>query len=287
MKRLSIAEGRRLAAVLALAAACIFLMGGSVRADPKEPPVRPGQEGLFTLPGPLPDNLPTDPAFRYDVHLDQEKFYVFVPSNYRGREPFGLIAFVNAADRMSLPPDWKGMLKARKMLFIAPQDVGNGQPVSRRLLLGIIALRKMTESYQIDPKRIYISGFSGGAKVACALAYTQPDLIRGALPICAAFLPSDVVVDGEPLLKKVKSQVGFAIITGPKDFNHQGLGVIHDRLAAEKYRVKLFDAPGMGHQLARATTLTAALNWLEGRDMKPAAKPNKPDQAKKTSAAAP
>ena len=132
---------------------------------PPDPPARANQEGLFALPGELPKDLPTGSLFKYVVKLEQEKFYLFVPPGYRGREPYGLMAFIN--------------------------------------------------------------------------------------------------------LEKAKSQVGIALITGPKDPNHGSIwSGYNDRLVPGKYRAKVFDVPGMGHQIARGQTLNTALGWIEAGNKK-------------------
>lgn len=283
MTRVSFVSGCRLLVIVAFLASAGFF-GGNATVDAQEPLARAGEEGLFALPGELPDKQSTDPSFRYEIKLDQEKFYLFVPPNYRGNERFGLLVFIHAGDQMNVPADWKKTLTNRKLLFIAPQNVGNRQPVARRVSASLVAIHKMMELYDVDPERIYVAGHSGGAKVAGALASTEVDLVRGALLNCAVILPSDAVTD-EAALKKVKSQVRFAMITGPKDFNHEAIVSIHDQLAEENYRVKLFDVPGMGHQLARAPAFAAAIAWLDEGD-KPADedKRAKPAASKKTPA---
>jgi predicted esterase len=272
-------DGRRFVAIFVVAATVgTLFIGHSGFAATPDLPVPPGREGLVALPGDLPSEQPTNPDFREDVKLDQERFYLFVPPNYRGNERFGLVAFVNAGDQMNLPAEWRRTLADRKLLYIAPQGVGNRHPVSRRVSIALVAIRKMIELYDVDPARIFVAGHSGGAKVACALATTEPDLVRGVVANCAVVPPSDVI-DDEDSLKKVKSQVGFAIVTGPKDFNHESIVAIHDQLTADGYRVKLFDVAGMAHQLPRAGTLAAALDWLDGRE-KPAEKKPTPKKAK-------
>jgi predicted esterase len=255
-----------------VAAAGLLSPGRTVAADgvepPPAPPARANQEGLFALPGELPKDLPTGSLFKYDVKLEQEKFYLFVPPGYRGREPYGLMAFINADDYMEVPRDWKGVLGRHKLLYVAPQNVGNHQEVSRRALLAVVAIRKMMELYKVDPKRVYLAGFSGGAKVVCLVALVQPELVRGALPICGFIFPSLKEKD-RLVLEKAKSQVGIALITGPKDPNHGSIwSGYNDRLVPGKYRAKVFDVPGMGHQIARGQTLNAALGWIEAGNKK-------------------
>lgn len=277
-------DGRRFLGVFVVAAAVGILFIGflAVAATP-DPPLPPGREGLVALPGDLPAEQPTNPDFREDVKLEQETFYLFVPPNYRGSERFGLVAFVNAGDQMNLPADWRRTLADRKLLYIAPQGVGNEQPVSRRISVTLVAIRKMIELYDVDSARIFVAGHSGGAKVACLLAAGEPDLVRGVVANCAVLPPAEMI-DDEDTIKKVKSQVGFALVTGPKDFNHESIVAIHEQLSADGYRVKLFDVAGMAHQLPRGATLGAALDWLDGRET-PAPKKQTPKKTKEPASA--
>jgi predicted esterase len=267
------AKNARCKCCLITAAWLLSLANVAPAADTSPLPMQPGTEGVVTLPGELPNNLPREPLFDHELKLDQEKFYLFVPSNYRNKQSFGLIAFIHAGNEMSVPNDWKKVLTRHRLLYIAPQDIGNEHPVPRRALATLVAIRKMIELYQVDPQRVYITGHSGGAKVAGRVAFAQPDLIRGALPMCGFLIPEAGQYD-KAHLEKVKSQVGFALITGSKDFNHKAiLAYYNDTLTPEKYRAKLFDVPGMKHQVARGDTLSSALKWLESQkpEKKPAA----------------
>jgi predicted esterase len=263
----------------------LFLTSGR-GAMAEDPPALAGQEGLFTLPGELRGELPPGRMFDYALNLNQEKFYLYVPPNYRGRERFGLIAFLHSGDAMNVPKDWKNVLTRYKLLYVAPQKVGNEQPIPRRALVVVAAIRKMMELYKVDPQRVYITGVSGGAKVASMVAFLQPDIIRGTLPMCGFVFPQDEDMNQE-LFEKAKSQVRFALITGSKDFNRQFIVHFYNMLESDKYQAKLFDVPGMGHQIARGQTLNAALKWIEDRgatsNANPHAKSQKSSLAKKTS----
>lgn len=231
------------------------------------PPARSGQQGLFSLPGRMPKIPNPVSLFDYDVKLDQEKFYLCIPPNYRGREPFGLLAMVNAGDQMDLPPDWEPLLAKYKLIYLAPQGVGNAHATSRRGGLTVAAIYKMMELYEIDPQRVYVTGLSGGSKVACNIGFYHPDLVHGVVLMCGVMFPAPFTLNtfecDASLIEKTKASVGFALVTGSKDFNRPGiLKTFNEGYTPGGYRVKLFDTPGMGHELARTKTLEAALKWL-------------------------
>ncbi len=250
--------------------ATLLLFSSDKETAAEDPPALAGQEGLFALPGELPDDLPEGPMFDYELKWSRERFYLYVPPNYRGRERFGLIAFLHAGDEMNVPNDWKKVLTRHKLLYVAPQKVGNEQPTPRRALVTVAAIHKMMELYKVDPQRVYITGLSGGAMTASLVAFAQPDLIHGALPMCGFLFPPDENTNKESL-EKVKAQVRFALITGSKDFNEQFITHFYNQLESEKYQAKLFDVPGMGHKIAPGQTINDALKWIDDRNGKPKA----------------
>jgi hypothetical protein len=156
-------------------------------------PASPGKEGIVKLTGnvpEIPDKVPQ--VADYNVKLEDEKFYLCVPPNYRDTEPFGLLVFVHAGEEMSMPPDWKPMLAKRKLLYVAPQKVGNDHLNNRRIGMAIVAICKMMEMYKVDPKRVYVTGLSGGARIACLTAFAHPNLVSAVLPMCGAEFPAAV-----------------------------------------------------------------------------------------------
>ena len=59
-------------------------------------------------------------------------------------------------------------------------------------------------------------------------------------------------------------RVRFTLITGPRDFRHGNiLDIYNGGFAKFGLQAKLFDIPGMGHETADATTLDAALDFID------------------------
>src|SRR5207247_7667536 len=65
------------------------------------------------------------------------------------------------------------------IIYISADNTGNGRDMIPRIGLPLDAVHNMTQRYHIDPDRIYISGFSGGA-MACAVLYrAYPEVFSG------------------------------------------------------------------------------------------------------------
>ena len=48
----------------------------------------------------------------------------------------------------------------------------------------VVFVRNMTEKYKIDPKRVYVTGYSMGGRAAWKLACAIPDVFAAVVPIC-------------------------------------------------------------------------------------------------------
>jgi len=223
-----------------------------------------------------------DPNIAYDLDPSRERFFVHVPAAYSGKSRYGLVVFIHAGDRIDwLPDGWSGVLDARNFIFIAPENAGNEQYRERRLGLGVLSALEMMKHYQIDANRVYISGFSGGARMAGLLGFFQSDIFRGTIQNCGAdfyqhvpqvYATSQLDTAGQPYgffsatADEVRGaeRVRFVLITGSEDFRRGNiLDVFNGGFVKTGFQAKLFDVPGMSHEAADARTLNAALDFLE------------------------
>jgi|SRR5579859_5877373 len=224
-----------------------------------------------------------DPHVSYGLDPNVERFFLHVPEDYTGETAYGLIVFADAdSDTRQLPDGWQTVLDQRKFLYyIAVQGAGNDQSSNRRLGLAVLAALEMMKHYRIDPSRVYAAGFSGGARMAGLLGFYQADLFHGTIQNCGAdfYKPvptqaatSTVDTAGNPygLLDATDDEIAgargvrFALITGSRDFRHGNiLDIFNGGFAAEGFKAKLFDVPGMPHDTADAQTLSAAIDFIE------------------------
>jgi hypothetical protein len=107
----------------------------------------------------------------------------------------------------------------------------------------------------IDPKRIYVAGLSGGARVACQVAMSG--------------MPQGVIACSAGFMGEIPGKVPFAFFgtAGITDFNHRELrrtdGELEQRRAV--HRVVIFDG---GHEWLPASLASEALAWFELQAMR-------------------
>jgi hypothetical protein len=225
---------------------------------------------------------------RLDSHIDysldpaREKFFVHLPADFDSHATYGLLVYMHPGSTLAaMPAGWGAILDQRRLLFVAPLQAGNDQEPERRLGLAVLAGEEMLNHYRIDRKRVYVAGWSGGARVAGMLAFYQGDLFHGTIQSCGsnfyAPVPSvrgdrregngaftyglmDANADEVALAKEAR----FTLITGPGDFRHGDmLDIFAGGFEKFGFQAKLFDVPGMGHENAPAMTFQSALDYID------------------------
>jgi dienelactone hydrolase len=111
--------------------------------------------------------------------------------------------------------------------------------------------------FAVDPRRIYTTGLSGGARVASSLAIGCKTCVAGVIA-CAAGLPQDT--------KALPETTEWFLATGTTDFNYPEMLKLHENLDGHKLvnRLEVFDGP---HSWMPASMAEDALAWLQLRAM--------------------
>jgi Esterase PHB depolymerase len=257
----------------------------STKPEPAQPQQHePERKGEFVTAFAGPPLFPQqrNPNISYGLNPALERYFVHVSQEYSDATAYGLIVFTDASETFNqLPDGWREVLDSRRYLFIAAQSAGNNQYVNRRLGLAVMGALEMMKHYRIDPNRVYAAGFSGGARMSGLLGFYQSDIFRGTIqncgvdfykpvPMVAATSPLDTagqpygVLAATPGEIAAARRVRFALITGTNDFRRGNiLDIFNGGFAREGFQARLFDVPGMAHDIAGAETLSAVLDFLE------------------------
>jgi len=202
-------------------------------------------------------------AFAPTMRIDRKVvFHVRVPP---GDAAHGVLVFIHPAFYAEPMAGWPEVLDRRNLIYIAAEGFGNDKPGNQRALVALLALKHLSRTLQLDARRRYVGGMSGGGKMASQVLSMFPDFFDGALCIVGA----DPIA---PRAERAALLAGKRVVfmTGNKDFNHYDVVAVHKRLAesglAESH---LMDLDGFGHQYPDATQLDAALELLDPRQDDP------------------
>ncbi len=211
--------------------------------------------------------LPGHAMRQQSVDLSQEQFVVHVPAQAPAHG-YALLVFVPPWDDARVPAGWIPALDRDGTIFVSPAHAGNDADVlDRREPLALLAAHNISQRYRIDPRRIYVAGFSGGARVALRLALGYPDLFRGALliagsdPIGTAQLP----LPPASLFRQFRQATRLVYLTGQRDDLHQAMDS-RSRDSMQQWcvaGVTRIDAPRSEHELPSPSAWSRALAALD------------------------
>jgi pimeloyl-ACP methyl ester carboxylesterase len=203
------------------------------------------------------------------VDLAQERFALYVPT----QPPpggYALLVFVPPWNEAKVPPPWIPVLERRGVILVTAARAGNDANVlDRRDPLALLAAANAMSRYRVDPRRVYVGGFSGGSRVALRVALGYPDLFHGVLLDAG----SDSIGDQVPLppsdlLQRFQAATRIVYLTGGRDAARQEA----DRESRQSMKtwcitdVDVRAMPGTGHELADAASLERALDSLDRHD---------------------
>lgn len=129
----------------------------------------------------------------------REQVDLYVPANMP-EAGYGLVVFVPPGDEFALPRDWRPTLDRKGLVFASLRDAGNDADViGRRIPLALHAQQHVADRYRIDPARVYIAGFSGGARLAQRIALAWPDLFTGSLQFAGSVVVGSHLLPPPPV----------------------------------------------------------------------------------------
>jgi len=187
-----------------------------------------------------------------------ESYALYVPSTYSPERNWPILYCFDPGARGHVPVALFRDAAEQYGWIVAASNVSRNGPFDVSMKAAADMWRETHERFRIDPARVYAAGFSGGARVATALALSTGQ-VAGVIA-CSGGFPGG----------RTPESVAFAVFAtgGTEDFNLDEVRDIERGLAAHKSAVRLaiFNGP---HEWAPSPTLREALAWLEfqaGRD---------------------
>jgi hypothetical protein len=230
-----------------------------------EPKNQNPQTGAFQITTTITEVGGPQAAEAAQVAIAQEEpmiFEIYVPKNYRPEAPAGLMVYVSPSPSGKIPNRWKKVLDEQNIIWIAANDSGNKVAVARRAVFAMVAPSMMKQRYRIDGNRVYLSGFSGGGKVASMIAPGSTNVFKGAIYTCGVEFWEQYLHDDPEIIR----QYHYVFITGTEDFNKRQTRNVHKLY--KKHGVensKLMIVSRMGHRNPPAADFNEAIQFLDSR----------------------
>jgi poly(3-hydroxybutyrate) depolymerase len=247
-------DANRVTACLALFALAILSVATQARGETP-------RSGSFSATQPAAALL-GDKATEYDGLFSADEditWRYYVPPDYRPDQPAGLLVYISPTSSGAMPKEWRSVMDRYNMIWIGADGSGNRTRVPRRILLALLAVDLARQDYVLDERRIYLSGFSGGGRVASMAAIDHAEVFSGGLFFCGADLWD---LDSAPNLDTVREN-RYVLITGTLD---QALEPVKQTYRgytkAGIHQTKLMIIRNMGHSTPRRSDFARALAFL-------------------------
>ena len=208
------------------------------------------------------------PSEQQVIDPTREHWQVYVPEDYDGSAPYGVLVWVAPWDTLGMPSGWQSILKAHHLIFVSAGNSGNDQSVPmRRVPLALTGLVNIEARYKTDPARLYIAGFSGGGITASVMAAAYADVFTAGMFVSDA---DGLGTENEPVppldrFELMQSRGRYVFLVGTEDPVNEG--VINPASSAYVdhcvLRVRKLSMLNEGHRDVDARYLSSALNYLD------------------------
>jgi len=267
-----------------------FVLPASAELKPAPKPaakadsaIKPGERGIIKFKESPPQSDAEQIKLRLhavetppDYDVENESFEILVPKNYNKSVPHGLLIWISPGGDAKISKEWEAVLAEKKIIFIGAKNSGNPRNLFDRARMAIDANVNMRDLYNIDGRRVYVSGFSGGARVASMVGVCYAEMFSGTACFMGVNFYQDILcpdnmvyrmnyVPDEDVLAIAKKACRYALITGEKDPNHANtMGMFENGFKKEGFAaVQAFDIPSIGHTPPSAEWFRKVIEFLD------------------------
>ena len=202
------------------------------------------------------------------LDISRQRFALYVPTAPAPADGYALLVFVPPWDGAGIPSAWLPVLARHGVILVTAAQSGNdANVVTQRIPLALAGHVNVAARYRLNPARVYVGGFSGGARVAQRIALAYPELFRGALLNAGsdAFGDDGVALPPTAPWRDLENRGRFVYATGSRDESALGSDR-RSRASARNLCLRdLVTLPmrGRGHEPIDAATLDRALAALD------------------------
>ncbi len=192
------------------------------------------------------------------LHGGKYHYSLYIPKSYDPAKPAPLL--LNCSPGGGAPPLSPRMAEKHGWIMAGLSESRNGpmQPSVENIAAALFDLRRR---FNLDAKRFYFSGFSGGARLASWCAYMFPGSTSGIVCMGAGYYPGN--------RGQLPRSTAVFFIVGKTDSNHKEVTGLFPRERGRR-KAEMIIHPG-GHSWGRKEDQEKAIEWLQagGKDEEP------------------
>jgi dienelactone hydrolase len=183
-----------------------------------------------------------------------QSYALYLPSSYAAEKKWPLLLAFDPLARGHIPVErFKEAAEKHGYIVMASNNSRNGPQGNPSAAFNAM-WSDAAARFTIDDRRIYATGFSGGARVASSVGLALKGRAAGVI-LCGAGFHTEA---------NLSAPVSFAVFVtiGSDDFNYSEVKELERKLSAlsVSHRVEVFDG---GHDWASSELCMRALEWME------------------------
>jgi poly(3-hydroxybutyrate) depolymerase len=187
-----------------------------------------------------------------------QSYALYLPLAYTADRPWPVIFAFDPGGRGRNPVDrYQAAAEQYGFIVAGSNNSRNGSPDTAKVVAAMTT--DVASRFQIDAKRVYMAGMSGGARIALLIGLGSP-AIAGVIASSAGY------PDARP-----RNTLSFPLFAtaGTEDFNHLEMRLL-DRALTSPHRLVIFEG---GHMWLSSDLAVEAVEWMELQAMKARLKP--------------
>ncbi len=143
--------------------------------------------------------------------IPSQSYWVYLPFAYSKQKSFPVIYFFDPHADGKLPlGKYKSLSEEFNVVLIGCNNSKNGMPMQESISSAGTMIDDAESKFYLNKTRKYMAGFSGGARVACAVALQSAD-IAGVIACSGSYFENG---------KSFPTGISIASVAGEKDFNY-------------------------------------------------------------------
>ncbi len=199
---------------------------------------------------------------QFDKH-ESLSWHIFFDKKIDLQSRPGLLIYISPSKSGEIPKPWKKLLSEKNLIWISANNAGNKTQLHRRVMHTLLGVNYIQKYIKFNHRRIYIFGFSGGARTASMIMPEFSNLFSGAIYIGGA--NSFSLLSAEKL--KILRNKRYVFIAGSKDFNLRSSRKVYKQYLHSGLKNSLFlKLSRQGHELPKVNMLEKAITFLDSNE---------------------
>lgn len=193
-------------------------------------------------------------------------YCLYLPSSYSPEKKLPVVFIHDPAARAKLAVEvFKHAAEKHNYILACSYNIQNGTDGDALISASQIMMQDVLEKFYVDKARIYLAGFSGGSRLATAVALQQQN-IAGVIAVGAG-LPRQFQAD------EFNKNMIYAVVSGTLDMNYIEQYNLRTMLELNSVSARFFEFAG-GHTWCDSLTCENIFQWLDYRAMQDGLTPN-------------